>query len=128
MSRANKPFVGFGDPLLDGHPGARRNAELSSLVSRGGVVDVAELRTLPALPETAEELRALAQSLHASKGSIFLREMATERRVRSASLADYRVIAFATHALVSGEIEGFTGPASDETPTRPRTRIGHDEI
>jgi hypothetical protein len=43
----------------------KQNIELAALFSRGAIADVAEVRTLRALPETADELRALARSLDA---------------------------------------------------------------
>ena len=37
---------------------------------RGGTVDIAELRNLPRLPDTADELRAEARILHAPPQSM----------------------------------------------------------
>ncbi len=50
------------------------------------------VRTLLApLPETADELVAMANSLGAGKGSLFLRGRATETVVKSTDLLDTRV-------------------------------------
>ena len=70
---------------------------------------------MPALPETAGELEALAQALGAGFDALLLRERATERAVRALTLSDYRVLAFATHGLVSGDLTGLAEPA-----VRPR--------
>ena len=74
------------------------------------------MRRIPSLPETADELKAIARALGADEGSLFLREHATERRVRTIDLADTRVIAFATHGLVAGDLKGLAEPALVLTP------------
>ncbi len=70
------------------------------------MADVDAVRRLSPLPETADELRAIAKVLNAGEGSVFVGNQATERAVRNAYLADSWVLAFATHALVAGEIRG----------------------
>ena len=50
---------------------------------------------------------------------------ATERAVRSASLADYRVVAFATHGLLPGELRCKSEPALALTP--PATATAGDD-
>ena len=62
---------------------------------------------LTPLPETADELRAVGGSLGAEPGDIKLGEAATVTDVKHESLDDYRVVYFATHALVAGEVEKF---------------------
>ena len=42
---------------------------------------------------------------------LFLGEQATESAVKSADLASYRVVAFATHGLAAGDLDGMTQPA-----------------
>src|SRR5205085_824775 len=49
---APSPFVGIGDPVLEGNPGTDRRAQTANLL-RGGVADVASVRKLPRLPDTA---------------------------------------------------------------------------
>jgi len=112
---APRPFVGFGDPLLDGDGsdqptrGRRRPGPERRLAVRG-VVDAAEVRKLAPLPETADELRRLANVL-GNHGDVFLRGDATKTRVRAMDLSRYRVVAFATHGLVAGDLNGLTQPA-----------------
>ncbi len=74
------------------------------------------MRGLSSLPETAGELEALAQNLKASADSLLLREEATEPNLRSIDLERYRVLAFATHAIVAGELKGLAEPALVLTP------------
>jgi CHAT domain-containing protein len=66
---------------------------------------------LPRLPETAAELWAVAQNLGAPQSSIHLRHDASESTVKRTALSDYRVVYFATHGLVAGEIEGLAEPS-----------------
>jgi CHAT domain-containing protein len=77
-----------------------------------GVALAAQLARLEPLPDTAEELRSIAQSLGASpERDVFLGRDAAEERVKTMDLSRRRVIAFATHALVTGELEGLDEPA-----------------
>jgi len=62
---------------------------------------------LPPLPETADELRAVAKELGAKSEDIELGDAASVTNVKHAQLDDYRVVYFATHALVAGEVEKF---------------------
>lgn len=121
---ASKPFLGIGDPVLKGDPGAGRGAvPLAALFTARGVADVRSVRNLAALPDTADELRALAKTLGADDDAVMLGAGATERWIKSASLADRKVIAFATHGLVSGELEGLAEPALVLTPPTEGTAL-----
>jgi CHAT domain-containing protein len=108
-------FRGVGDPLLDGHPAAGQSA-VASLDPARGLGGVAAIRGLPPLPESADELRALATALGADETSLLLRERATERAVRTGDLGKARVVAFATHAIVAGDLAGLVEPALVLTP------------
>ncbi len=61
---------------------------------------------IASLPETAAELTALAGSLGAGSGDLLLGEWATETELAARSLSDYRVLAFATHGILAGEVGG----------------------
>jgi TPR repeat protein/CHAT domain-containing protein len=113
---STEPFTGFGDPVLDGKEGSQRGIELASLFSRGTVVDVAQLNSLGRLPDTADELKAIAESLNADKGSVYLGSQATERRVKEMDLSNIGVLAFATHGLVAGQLKGVSEPGLVLTP------------
>lgn len=115
-ARAADPFIGIGDPVLDGHPGSSRGVRLSTLFTSRGVADVRAIKELPSLPETADELAAIAKSLGAGAESLVLREAATERRVKEMDLSNAKVIAFATHGLVAGDMAGLAEPALVMTP------------
>jgi CHAT domain-containing protein len=111
---ALKPMIGFGDPVFDrttrtiGRPKvAALNRSLTSFY-RGVTADTRALAdALPPLPETADELRAVAKILGASSEDIELEEAASVTTVKNHPLSNYRVVYFATHALVAGEVEKF---------------------
>jgi CHAT domain-containing protein len=72
----------------------------------------AQLAALPPLPETAEEVRAIAVALSADPAqSVFTGAEASEAQVKAMNLADRRVVVFATHGLVPGDLDGLTQPA-----------------
>lgn len=108
-------FAGFGDPSLGG---SLQVAALSRGVGvmRGGLADGAQLRALAPLPQTRGELLRLARTLGAVEGSVRLGAGATETAVKAADLSQTRVLAFATHGLLSGEIAGLDEPALVLTP------------
>lgn len=121
-SRAGRPFLGIGDPLLEGHPGASRGIPLKKIFRPQGVADTKAVRTLPALPETADELAAMAQVLGGDGAGLLLRENATESRIRQTDMSQYRVVTFATHGLVAGELGGVAEPGLILTPPSKGTK------
>ncbi|MGD8743075.1 MAG: CHAT domain-containing protein [Granulosicoccaceae bacterium] len=121
-SHAAKPFSGIGDPLLNGHPGAHRGAKLPAMFDERGIADVDTVRTLAPLPETANELKTMATILGAGNEELRLRKQATESRIKQADLSAYRVLAFATHGLVAGDLEQIQEPALVLTPPASGTR------
>ena len=68
------------------------------------------------LPETADELLTIGKILGAPPNAIILREAASEKRVKEAALTEYRIIQFATHGLVAGDLSGLSEPALVLTP------------
>jgi CHAT domain-containing protein len=116
----SRPFVGFGDPVF-----SQRKAVVAAPMRGAGVnmrvalrsapttrsMDSAALSTLPSLPETADELRSVATALGANPDTdVFLGAQATEERVKSMNLNNVRVLAFATHGLLPGDIDGLDQP------------------
>jgi CHAT domain-containing protein/Tfp pilus assembly protein PilF len=110
-----EPFLGVGDPLLTGQKEQARGEKLAQLF-RGAAPDADEVRKLPALPETADELRAIAKTLGASEHDLLLGEQASEPVLRKMPLDHYRIIEFATHGLVAGDLPGLAEPALVLTP------------
>jgi CHAT domain-containing protein len=75
-------------------------------------VDSAELAMLPRLPDTAEELKSIALALEVDPAKVlYLGKDANEKNVKSLDLSHFKVLAFATHGLVPGELNGLTQPA-----------------
>jgi CHAT domain-containing protein/tetratricopeptide (TPR) repeat protein len=127
--QATKPMVGFGDPVFD--PGERASAlaararQAKQAAARlptatraysefwqGAGIDRAQLaRGLPSLLDTADELKAVATKLGAPVSDLHLDKDATETTVKRLPLADYRVIYFATHGLIAGDVKGLGEPS-----------------
>jgi CHAT domain-containing protein len=116
-TKSARVFAGFGDPVF-----GKAQAGETSLASRGALalrsvpkldkVDSAELAQLPRLPDTADEVRDIAKVLGADASKdVYLREVASEKTVFGMNLAEPRIIAFATHGLVPGDLNGLTQPA-----------------
>ena len=75
-------------------------------------VDSAELAMLPRLPDTADELKSIALALQADPAkALNLGKQANEHVVKTVDLSGFKVLAFATHGLVPGELDGLTQPA-----------------
>jgi len=125
---AVKPFFGLGDPVLTGPSGEQRKRSAAAPLSRfyrNGVPDLRALQQLTPLPDTAGELESIAKILGAPRDALNLREAATEKRVKSLPLKDYRILQFATHGLVAGDLSGLAEPALVLTP--PKTATDEDD-
>lgn len=122
-----RPFVGFGDPHFNLAQAGQKKMEIQTAslgttrglsLNRRGILtqtltqDSANIGSLPPLPDTAEEVKAIAVALNADlHGDIFLGKEASEERVKSMDLSDVRTLAFATHGLLPGELDGLEQPA-----------------
>jgi CHAT domain-containing protein/tetratricopeptide (TPR) repeat protein len=149
-SRASEPYVGFGNPLLDGEPAkfkedgpaaklarekrcepSLRQRVASVLGLRGGTraitrnnadaVDLADLRTWAPLPETADELCDVAYDLGVDPEThVYLGASATETRINqlseAGSLAKYKIVHFATHGAIAGQVSRSSEPGLLLTP------------
>jgi CHAT domain-containing protein len=131
-----RPMVGFGDPVFDPTERAkalseRRAAQTRVAVTRGygdfwqgASIDRAKLaRSLPSLLDTARELKAVAGKLGAAAGDIHLGSDASETTVKRTTLADYRVVYFATHGLVAGDVAGLGEPSLALTLPKQPTEL-----
>ncbi len=140
-SQDGSPYLAFANPLLTGRSGEDRrafdrvdcaprggetvvvaSAEMPPLATlfRGASADVASVRALPPLPETTDEVCAIAAVLGAPADAVYVGAAATEAAVRQLSeegaLKAASVLHFATHGLVSGELAGLAEPAIVLTP------------
>jgi CHAT domain-containing protein len=124
-SAAEQPFIGFGNPGFGGAAGGG-DASLAALgrkcrVSADERADPALLQALAPLPETADEIKAMAAALNAPADAVVLGAAASEAEIRKRELSRYRVLAFATHGLLPGELACQNEPALAFTPGRGTT-------
>ncbi len=129
-SKAPDPFIGFGNPLVMGSTGKDKRAwgkqacaitpktENLQVASRnvpkhisdyfrGGEVNLTLLKQLEPLPETADELCKVADTLGAQATSVYLGDKANENEIKklskSGALKQAKIIHFATHGFLAGE-------------------------
>jgi CHAT domain-containing protein len=130
-SDRREAMIGFGDPLFnkeqaeeaaaDGRIKVTANAGETTTrgvwlkrraAPRTDGENSVGLKDLPRLPDTAEELKSIAIALHADPAKVLkLGKAANEQTVKSSNLSNYKIIVFATHGLVPGELDGLHEPA-----------------
>lgn len=126
---APRAFIGFGDPVFAADaPGGAGAATRGSVQRRklvvarqavsapGGAEGELALpinfKLLPQLPDTAAEIEEVAGVLAAVNArDVYLHRRASEALVKQADLVNYRVVMFATHGLMNGEMPGLYQPA-----------------
>jgi len=116
-----KPFIGFGDPLFQNNaPAGKQRGVAKTLAKTRAYTEYWSTRgidrgmlaaALQRLPETADEIKNIAAKLGASADDIYLGKAASETAVKNAPLSNYRVVYFATHGLVAGQVKGIGEPA-----------------
>ena len=83
---------------------------VTSIETRGGLANVSQIRRQVPLYDTADELCAVARDIGADAGEMRLGARATEREVKTMSasgqLAQYRIVHFATHGVMAGQLNG----------------------
>ncbi len=143
-SPGRRNFIGFGDPAFNLQQAAVPHAADATLLTSRGVFATrgiplrlraapalnsarsATLAHLPRLPDTATEVKSMALAMNADlTRDVFTGAAASEERVKSMNLSGYRVIAFATHGLVPGDLDGLTQPAL--ALSGPRVTGGKDD-
>jgi CHAT domain-containing protein len=129
---AARPFFGIGNPpFTGGADDGKGKSGLSAMghaCRDGGPFPADQLRALAPLPDTATELRTVARSLGAGDDSLLLGTAASETNLRKQPLQDVRVLYFATHALLPGELSCQSEPAlalaPPPTPAKDRADDG----
>jgi CHAT domain-containing protein len=119
-------LAAFGDPFFNEQQAAEAGPEAppdEGAATRGIALkrrsvpqtegaDSADLGSLPRLPDTADELRSIALALAADPDkALHLGKEANEQAVKKMNLTGYRIVAFATHGLMPGDLDGLTQPA-----------------
>jgi CHAT domain-containing protein len=136
-SPSRDKMIGFGDPYFNADEAAEAERELTAPmqvasaatsadaenVTRGiplrlraaphtEEADAASLGMLPRLPDTRFELISVAKALDADPAkALYLGKDANEQNVETLDLSRYRIVAFSTHGLVPGDLDGLTQPA-----------------
>ena len=110
-------FIGFGDPNIKGTKTAKSSdfkdileLEFSKVFTRGGNIDLKYLKMFPELPETADELKRISKKFD-QNSKLYLRDDFNENNINSINFDNYKVVSFASHALVVGEIDGLSEPS-----------------
>jgi CHAT domain-containing protein/tetratricopeptide (TPR) repeat protein len=125
ISPAAKPMIGFGDPVFgpENPPPRQCRDEVRTATKRGNDfwpgagINRADL-VLCRLIDTANEVTAVGASLGASKTDLKLRKDASEANVKQTALTDYRIVYFATHGLVAGDLSGGEPSLALSAPAR----------
>ena len=132
---AAEAFIGWGDPAfskavvasaLPGEPIIRKvtlvrgalvdDLSTEKIATRATAPSALRYADIPPLPETRDELLAIASALRANAASdVLLGTSATRDSViassKSGLLSSRRVVAFATHGLMAGDLPNLSQPA-----------------
>ena len=109
-SRATRPWFGFGDF----HPVSLAQAQRSFPASCGDSASL--LARLPPLPSAKKELELARQIVSGAAGDSLLGAAFTAPAVERTDLSNYRVLHFATHALLPSDLKCQTEPALVASP------------
>ena len=129
LDRPERQFAGFGDPFFNEEHAkeqSKKTAIARNIIRddhRGLPVNLrsrpktrslhsANIEALPRLPETRDEITAIAETLGADPNrDLFFGREANEHNAKSAALDEYRIVSFATHGLMAGDLDGLNQPA-----------------
>lgn len=127
-------YAGFGDPYFNQEQLAAAESEAQQAqmllamrnapiqmrgirVTEAGRIDKKKITSidismLNRLPDTREEVINIANTLKAdSEKDVFIGRQASEQTVKSLDLSTRKVVVFATHGLVPGDLDGLDQPA-----------------
>ncbi|WP_205194889.1 CHAT domain-containing protein [Burkholderia sp. Ax-1719] len=111
-THADEPLVAFADPSFDGRePATATDATGNMPPARAFPVDSRAAsfdyhRVVP-LPETLDEANSIAKTLNAPRQSVVWGTNASRSEVMKRNLSNDRVVLFATHGIVAGEVPGW---------------------
>ena len=113
VAPAAKPMIAFADPVFSktARMEARQRIMMRGMTSfvSGTQLDIGALaEDLPQLPSTRDEVQTIAKTLQVDPSDIKLGLDATVTAVKEAKLDQYRVVYFATHGLVAGDLQKFS--------------------
>ena len=105
---APKKMIAFADPVFGGSEGKLTRIRSLSSFYKGTEINIKALsKALPQLPGTRAEVGRIARFLNVPTSDIKLGLDATETAVKRAALDQYRIVYFATHGLVAGDLKQF---------------------
>ena len=116
----SKMMLAFADPLFEGRRAEQASTSLPCLPD--GPMNSSTLRALTPLPDTAKEVQAVANVFGAAGSTVFLGGQASEVNFHKQSLQDYRVLYFATHGLLPGELKCQAEPGLVLTPPKQQAQ------
>jgi CHAT domain-containing protein len=121
--RAAKAYLGVANPVLEGRgpevvdaDGRVADFAAAKPLYRSGAVDVAAVRELEPLPDTEDEVRSVGRGFGAPNADYLIGGDANETRLKALKLDQYRVLHFATHGLMKGQLGTLDEPALVLTP------------
>ncbi len=122
-----RAFIGFGDPWFSKEQAEEAKRESAAVQTaglttrgipirlrsapKGGADFSAEYGQLPRLPDTADEVKSIAAALRAGPDDVVLGLKASPTTVKQMDLRNRRIVMFATHGLVPGDLAGLGQPA-----------------
>ena len=118
----NQPqlMMAFGNPVLgpvqSGTAQRSAMAAFSGSCLSGGVTPPQLLRSLASLPDTEGEIGAVTRALRSDNVTVRLGANANEEAFRREPLDQYRILYFATHGLLPGELRCQSEPGLVLTP------------
>ena len=139
-------MIGFGNPLLDGPDSrydrlarlarekqrcpqmlwekvaalAGLRSGIAPIQTRGRVADAAAIRKAPPCPTRPTNSAPWPATFTPSESDVYLGARATEREIKKlnaeGTLAHYRIVHFATHGALAGQVSGSAEPGLILTP------------
>jgi CHAT domain-containing protein len=116
-AKPEREFFGFGDPLFKSASAPTGGTGSVSTPWKPGrglqtMEHAPDYGSMSALPETRDEILAIAKALGADPArDVRFGAQATRAAALTTDLSDRRVIAFATHGLRPGDLPGLSRPA-----------------
>jgi len=112
-TRKDPRFLAVAAPVPFGSVGEAAAAPATEIAHfyRGGAIDATALGQLPPLAQSRVEAETIASFFGAERSRLLLGAEASEAGLRGASLHDASIVLFATHGLISGEMEGVAEPS-----------------
>ena len=131
IDSTRKAYAGFGDPVFNKQQAhtasenilAANPSGLPTITTRAirvtkeasldeSQLKFANLEMLQPLPDTRQEVLAIATALKADvEKDVYLGKAASETTLKQLDLSNRRVLVFATHGLVPGDLDGLRQPA-----------------